>query len=337
MVDVKNSDDSGEFEIKISPAYAEILGRRSSLAIVFDAAMVFEGTRVSAQVRLKHLARRNATCLDTRELLERVEALEKWADERLVQRVKNHPTYHWVSRIKGTGGEAIGKVLGHVEAFGRFYPVGDTMIPNYVNREAILVPVPKNGNNDDGDEEKEFEERPMIWVEGIERLATVSKFYKYAGLIPGQKRESGQLSSFNVELRTMLWRLGVSLMRSSGKYYEFYNNYKSRLEARLATEGKIIKSTPKGRMCPQCKQEVEMKAARFCPVCGTKLTLKEEPEGVIWKGHVHNMCVRRMVKLFCSHLWVVWREALNLPIRDPYPIEYLGHTTIIRPWDMADR
>lgn len=47
--------------------------------------------------------------------------------------------------------------------------------------------------------------------------------------------------------------------------------------------------------------------------------------------HAHRMASRKMVKLFLSHLWEVWRELEGMPTRVPYAMEYLGHTTYIEP------
>lgn len=44
------------------------------------------------------------------------------------------------------------------------------------------------------------------------------------------------------------------------------------------------------------------------------------------KGHQHNAAMRKMIKIFLSHLWEQWRELEGLPIRDAYSFEKLGHT-----------
>lgn len=45
------------------------------------------------------------------------------------------------------------------------------------------------------------------------------------------------------------------------------------------------------------------------------------------KGHAHNSALRKVVKLWLSHLWEVWRSLEGLPIRPPYVLEHGGHTT----------
>ncbi|MBI4149275.1 hypothetical protein HY491_02410 [Candidatus Woesearchaeota archaeon] len=301
---------------------------RTPLVVLSDAARAIERMRIMAQVRLKHLQRRGNACSYTAELLARAQALETWVDKTLADLVHHHPAAPWFSRVKGTGGEAIGKVLGYIQAFGRFYPPGDKMIPGYVAREPVAVLMPADGNPD------KLEERQMVWVEGIERFTTPSKLRKYAGLVPEQQRAAGRISSFNTDLRVMLFRLGVSLLRANGKYAGFYGEYKSRLSGR---EGIKVIPTPKGRWCPSCGESKSVKNARHCPDCGSELSLKTEPEGVMYQGHLHLMAHRRMMQLFLDHLWVVWRGALALPLRDPYPIEYLGHSRFILPWDMVDK
>ncbi len=303
-----------------SPLATEQLAERSPLVILADAAMALEKVRVAAQVRQTHLAKRGKTCPDTKELLIRLQPLEKWADDRLTTLLNAHPASGWFMGVKGARGEVIGKVLGHIEAFGRFYEEGDPMIPSHVNRPAVTIA-----------------DKPMIWVEAIERFTTPSKLCKYAGLIPGQKRVAGQKLGFNIELRTMLWRLGGQMIKATGKYYEIYCGYKERKQAEYRNAGIKILPTPMGRYCIVCEKEVAVKKAIFCPECGEKLALKNEPEGVVWEGHLHMMCQRRMIKLFLSHFWAIYREVMQLPTRQPYAIEHLGHSTIISPWDMVER
>ncbi|MDO8521591.1 MAG: hypothetical protein Q7S52_05745 [bacterium] len=315
----------------LSVVPGEILVHRSPLVIVADVAMDLEKVRVAAQVRTTHLARRGQRCPKTEQIFHLGEIFEYIVDEMLAEEVRVHPAAPWFNRVKGTGGELIGKVLGHIERFGRFYDVGDPMIPPYVTREPDMVPVLS------GEDSEVLDEKPMIWVSGIERLVKPSALRKYACLIPDAKRESGQKAPGNYELRTALFRLGTSMMRSQGKFAEFYYDYKGRIVRREEAKGTKIMPTPKGRFCPACDKEMKVKKARFCPDCGGPLANKEEPPGVLFEGHLHMRAMHRMMQLFLDLLWVEWRTAEKLPLREPYPIEYLGHTTVITPEMLCDR
>lgn len=48
-------------------------------------------------------------------------------------------------------------------------------------------------------------------------------------------------------------------------------------------------------------------------------------------AHIHRMACRKMVKIFLSHLWQVWREAEGLPVTLPYAMQIMNHTGIILP------
>lgn len=48
-------------------------------------------------------------------------------------------------------------------------------------------------------------------------------------------------------------------------------------------------------------------------------------------AHAHNAALGKMIKLFLSHLWLVWRELEGLPTREPYASEHLRHENIMRP------
>jgi hypothetical protein len=49
------------------------------------------------------------------------------------------------------------------------------------------------------------------------------------------------------------------------------------------------------------------------------------------KLHIHMASLRKMIKMFISHLWHVWREIEGLETREMYVQEKLGHDHIIPP------
>jgi len=166
----------------------------------------------------------------------------------------------------------------------------------------------------------------VVGLIDITRDNTPSSLWKFAGFSvengAAPKRRKGDRLSYNSQLRSLFWRLGSSLLRAKGKYYSYpekgvgYLQFKDKYYQRYQNQGVRI-------------------------VAATSLPRREgkryEPEGVISEGHIHNMALRKMIKLFIVHLWVVWREAEGLPVRPPYVQEKLGHSTIISPWGMVDR
>ena len=181
----------------------------------------------------------------------------------------------------------------------------------------------------------------VVGLIDVEKADTISSLWKFSGRAPEDgrmpKREKGKKLSYNSQLRAMTWRLGVSLMRAQGKYYNYYLAEKIKYYERFEKEGIKIVPTPAGRFCPECLKEVTAKATKYCPDCGTLLTKKSEPGGVMFEGHIHNMALVKMIKLFLAHLWLVWREAEGLPVSKPYAIDIQKHSHFIGPWEMCDK
>jgi len=184
----------------------------------------------------------------------------------------------------------------------------------------------------------------VIGLIDINKAPTISSLWMFAGMAPEEgkamKRVKGKTLKYNSQLRSMCWRLATSLKRTKGKFYAYYIKEKEKYTDRFTEQGYKILSTPSGRWaCLNCgaswanKRDITPCCAD--PKIGKKT--REEPPGVIWLGHLDAMALRKMTKLFLSCLWLVWREAEGLPIRQPYSIERQGHTSIISPWEMTDR
>ena len=154
----------------------------------------------------------------------------------------------------------------------------------------------------------------------IDKAPTISALWKFAGFAVenglAPKRTKGKKLSYNSRLRSMCWRVATSLLRAQGKFYDYYLPQKDGYVQRHVNQGLTIVPT-------------------------TSLPLIEgkrvETEGLISEGHVHNQAMRKMIKLFLSCLWLVWREAEGLPVTKPYAIDKLGHDSFIDPWSMTDK
>jgi hypothetical protein len=53
------------------------------------------------------------------------------------------------------------------------------------------------------------------------------------------------------------------------------------------------------------------------------------------KAHYHMAALRKVKKLFLAHLWEVWRDLEELPIRPPYVLDQGGHTSKHEPRDFG--
>lgn len=162
----------------------------------------------------------------------------------------------------------------------------------------------------------------IVGLVDINKADTVSSLHKFAGYSvedgKAPKREAGKKLSYNSTLRSMCWRMAGSLMKAGGSFYSYYLKEREKYEIRFRNEGREI-----------------VKAEKL----PTKNGKRYESKDVISEGHVHNMALRKMIKLFLACLWLSWREAAGLPTTSPYPIGVLGHSEdhLIRPEDMVDR
>ena len=143
----------------------------------------------------------------------------------------------------------------------------------------------------------------------IEFFSNVSKVHKWFGLDVSNgkapRKTKGKTTTFDIKRRALvIGVLGDQFVRNKKSFYrKYYDEDKQRQLNRVYPVDELA-SKYNGY-----KKE------------DTKLT----------QGHAHNRAVRKAVKLFLSHYWHVSRVLTGLPTRVPYPIEYLGHETMIDP------
>lgn len=164
--------------------------------------------------------------------------------------------------------------------------------------------------------------RPEIDEEGKELpyANTISGLWKFCGFSvengKSPRPKKGEKLDYNSQLRSMCWRVSSSLLKAKGKFYDYYLSQKDTYIIRFRNEGRKI-----------------VPAAQLPKENGNKV----ENEKFISEGHVHNMALRKMVKLFLACLWLSWREAESLPLTEPYAIGKLKHDSFISPEMMVDR
>ncbi len=165
----------------------------------------------------------------------------------------------------------------------------------------------------------------------IKRAESISALWKYAGyaVVNGvaERPKKGEKLAFNMELKTMCYRVGAALLKAHA----------------LASASKAKVGTKFGYFYEKCleqeKRKFEAQGKTVLPTEEWVKTSKkaEHPENLVSEYYVHNRAVRRMIKLFLACLWMYWREAEGLPLRDPYALDKMDHTTLITPEEMVDR
>lgn len=144
----------------------------------------------------------------------------------------------------------------------------------------------------------------MVYID-FEKARHASCLWSYAGLHkPSYERYTkGQSSGGNKTLRTALFTMADSMMKTRGAYREVYDNYKFRLE----NSEKITKSrTTQGELID----------------CAWKDT---KP------GHRHSAALRIIMKHFLADFWRMGRTYYGLSVEALYPEAILGgnHRTIM--------
>jgi rubrerythrin len=91
------------------------MANTKTLTHMVDAAVAVEKLRVASEVRQSHLTRQGKQDAETDELHRRLSDLEDYVDGRVTELIRSHPAYPWFSRVKGVGGENIGKVIAPID------------------------------------------------------------------------------------------------------------------------------------------------------------------------------------------------------------------------------
>jgi len=139
----------------------------------------------------------------------------------------------------------------------------------------------------------------------LEKAKHASSLWKYAGLhcASHERYTKGEASGGNKTLRTALYTLADSQVKSRGPYRKVYDRVKKRLEnsCRIVktrnTQGKLVEK----------------------PWCETK------------PSHRHGTAMRAIMKHFLADWWYVGRTIAGLPTDPVYPVAHLGHERMIMP------
>jgi len=157
-------------------------------------------------------------------------------------------------------------------------------------------------------------------------FATISKLWRFSGygLMNGKidRPTKGETLPYNRRLKSELRLLAEQFYKQQTPIYgTIYYEEKER-QRRLNPQP----------LCSKCSVVAGLRGQTWtCPKCRTSgISINYTPL------HLHCRAMRKAIKIFLSHLWLVWREADGLPISDPYVIAMLRHEHYIEPPRVLD-
>jgi hypothetical protein len=155
----------------------------------------------------------------------------------------------------------------------------------------------------------------------IEQCPTVGHIWRYAGLDPTSKWEKSTKRPWNASLKTLCWKIGQSFMKFSNEEECVYGHvYRERKEYE-------VKRNDIGFNAERCAEILQSK--KFDKKTDA---YKAYIIGKLPPAHVDAQARRYAVKLFLSHLHLVWYwNKYGKVSPKPYPMAHLGHVDFIDP------
>ena len=144
----------------------------------------------------------------------------------------------------------------------------------------------------------------MVYID-IEKANYMSCLWSYTGLVkPSHERyEKGVTGGGNKTLRTVLYTMADSMIKTRSVYRDVYDLEK----LKLSQSRKMIKTRNTQGKLIECE----------------------------WKdtkpSHRHGAGIRKIIKHFLADWWHVHRKTEGLPTAKPYVVEHLGHKDYIYP------
>lgn len=178
----------------------------------------------------------------------------------------------------------------------------------------------------------------MSYMKDITRFEKPSQLMMYAGLGAVQDPADGkwyavckahinkikeiyfnsgrEFKGFNTVLSGRMHVIFECLLRGGGFFADFYQQTRTRLELRAINNNETFLPTKE----QQKESKGVMKAGK------PYMIGKKNQSLIMWS---HNNAKRRVARTFLQILWAEWRSINNLPVRDLYSVEYLGHNEVI--------
>lgn len=287
------------------------------------------------------------------EVLEKLEGAEERLQQEMQDVLYEHPAWDWLSQVKGAGPTLSTKILGLIGDISRFDTVsklwkyaGYGLLPRYpaydpdslygpgarfsgahgVAYEVVEVlesPAPERSIYDwPRNEGDEFEN-------GQYRLRCIGTQTEI------QRPRKGQKLDYNARLKSALYLLGTSFLRLNSPYRRIYDEAKEYYRNVKQVQPVLHCLGPDTVLPDRTTPEGRAQWAALIKQANEKAGASRLGEVVWTDGHVDLAARRKMIKVFLANLWEEWRKAEGLPVRPPYVVEHLGHTTVYRPHEFV--
>lgn len=154
----------------------------------------------------------------------------------------------------------------------------------------------------------------------IERARFASSVWRFAGLMPGQRKQKGVKRDWNAQLKVLCWKIGDSFVK-------FHNNEKC-YYGHLYVERKLyeIRRDELGENAEAAKRVLEQRNIQ------EKTTRAIYESGHLPPGQLDMRARRYAVKRFLEHFWeCLYVVHYHKQPPHPYVEEWMGHTDIERP------
>lgn len=153
----------------------------------------------------------------------------------------------------------------------------------------------------------------LAQIDDVGSFETISKLWMFAGygLRDGQvvRNAKGEKSRYNRNLKSLVYLVADQFIKQqTAPYAEMYYEEKHKQRA--------------NHPVAMCRNE---------GIPWSECQHKKEHKQEFNDGHVHARAMRKIGKVFLSHLWLKWRESEGLPVSEPYVQTILRHSNIVEP------
>jgi len=159
----------------------------------------------------------------------------------------------------------------------------------------------------------------------IEQAPTVGHIWRYAGLDPSSTWNKGEKRPWNADLKTLCWKIGQSFMKFHNQEACFYGKIYSQRKAYEVDRNESGGNT-----------ETAAKILTVKKIGKATEAFKHLSKGVLPPGQIDARARRYAVKLFLSHLQLIWwtLEHDELPPKPYILTQEGGHAHMILPPNM---